>query len=544
MAKAQHRMKAKRGAASKPARNRCLSASSKDAEVARLSRELAEAREQQSATSEILRIISNSPTDLKLVFSAIAHSAARICEAFDVVVYSVDGNVLRLVAHHGPMPASDVPLHRGTVGGRTVIERRLIHTRDLQAEVDEFPEGSAMARQRGHRTNLSVPLLREGIAIGNIQVRRQEVRPFSDEQINLLKTFADQAVIAIENVRLFEAEQQRTRDLGEALEQQTATSDVLGIISSSPGELERVFQTMLANAVRICEAKFGMLFRYEGGAFHAAASLGVPPAYADYLRGRAHVVSEHPHNPLTRIARTKEVLHSPDISADRAYIERNPRIVALVELAGARSWLGVPMLKEDELTGALVIYRQEVRPFTDKQIALVENFARQAVIAIENTRLLNELRQRTNDLSESLEQQTATSDVLAVISSSPGDLEPVFKAMLDNAVRICEANFGNLFLYGQGAMRIVAMHNPPPAYAERWQQDPVVVVADNPHMPIARIAGTKAIIHIADLTAEPGYAEHGSRVGVTGEAARIRTMYTGCPNGGYVNGKYKCNIRR
>jgi two-component system, NtrC family, sensor kinase len=166
--------------------------------------ELDEALEQQTATSEVLRIISSSPTDANPVFDAIARSAARLCEAFDVVVYSVDGSVLRLVAHHGPMPAGDVPLHRGTVGGRTVIERRLIHTRDLQTEVDEFPEGSAIARQRGHRTNLSVPLLREDVAIGNIQVRRQEVRPFSDKQISLLKTFADQAVIAIENARLFD----------------------------------------------------------------------------------------------------------------------------------------------------------------------------------------------------------------------------------------------------------------------------------------------------------------------------------------------------
>jgi signal transduction histidine kinase len=178
--------------------------------------ELDEALEQQTATSEVLRIISSSPTDANPVFDAIARSAARLCEAFDVVVYSVDGSVLRLVAHHGPMPAGDVPLHRGTVGGRTVIERRLIHTRDLQTEVDEFPEGSAIARQRGHRTNLSVPLLREDVAIGNIQVRRQEVRPFSDKQISLLKTFADQAVIAIENVRLFEEIQDKSRQLAEA----------------------------------------------------------------------------------------------------------------------------------------------------------------------------------------------------------------------------------------------------------------------------------------------------------------------------------------
>jgi GAF domain-containing protein len=318
-------------------------------------------------------------------------------------------------------------------------------------------------------------------------------------------------------VRLFDEVQARTRELSESLEQQTATSEVLQVISSSPGELGLVFQAMLANAVRTSEAKFGMLFRYDGRAFHAAASLDLPPTYAEYLRERPHLVSEHPHNPLTRVARSKEVLLIPDITADQAYIERNPRIVALVELGGARTLFAVPMLKDNELIGAIVIYRQEVRPFTDKQIELVKNFASQAVIAIENTRLLNELR-------ESLQQQTATADVLQVISSSPGDLEPVFKAMLENAVRICEAKFGNLFLYGDGAWRIVAMHNPPPAYAERWRQDPLVVVGDNPQMPVARLARTKSVLHIADLTRDPGYAARDPRVVATADAAGIRTM--------------------
>src|SRR5215813_2206948 len=192
-----------------------------------LQRELAEAREQQAATSEILRVIASSPNDVQPVFDAIARSVARLCEAFDVMVLRVDGDVLRLVAHHGPIPAGDVPLHRGTLGGRTIIDRRLFHIKDLPAEVEEFPEGSALARERGLRTTLSVPLIRENVAIGNIQARRSEVRPFSENQIKLLETFADQAVIAIENVRLFQELQARNRDLTEALEQQTATSEIL-----------------------------------------------------------------------------------------------------------------------------------------------------------------------------------------------------------------------------------------------------------------------------------------------------------------------------
>jgi GAF domain-containing protein len=266
------------------------------------------------------------------------------------------------------------------------------------------------------------------------------VRPFSDKEIRLLQNFAAQAVIAMENARLLNELRQRTDDLSESLEQQTATSEVLKVISSSRGELELVFQAMLENATHICEANFGVLHLYESGGFRIGATHNAPSAFAEAVARRDPIFHPTLQHPLARVAATKDVVHVSDLALDEAYKNRDAGVVRLVELAGARSLIAVPMLKDDVFVGDIVIYRQEVRPFTEKQIALVQNFAAQAVIAIENARLLNELRQRTDDLSESLEQQTATSEVLKVISSSPGELQPVFRAMLENAVRICEAS--------------------------------------------------------------------------------------------------------
>jgi len=305
----------------------------------------------------------------------------------------------------------------------------------------------------------------------------------------------------------------RTRELAESLEQQTATSEVLRVISSSPGELEPVFQAMLANAVRICEGKFGIMFGFADGAFRALSSLGGPPAL---LIQQPQVVSEHPHNPLTRVAESKAVLHIPDLTVDQAYIECNPRIVALVESGGARSWLGVPMLKENELIGAISIYRQEVRPFTDKQTELVQNFAAQAVIAIENTRLLNELR-------ESLQQQTATSEVLGLISSSPGELAPVFESLLANAKHLCGAKFGMLALREGDAFRTVALHGATAEYTEaRWRAPLIRPAADTG---LGRVLRTKQVVQIADVQAVAGYVDNPVQTPLA-QLAGARSMLT------------------
>jgi GAF domain-containing protein len=333
------------------------------------------------------------------------------------------------------------------------------------------------AQAMGLRRILGVPMLRDGHPIGVI--------------------FADQAVIAIENVRLFEAEQARTRELSESLEQQTATSAVLKVISSSPGELEPVFQTMLENATRICDAKSGTLYRYDGDVVHLAAQFGTPPALIEFQRKRGPFRLETAGpGALGRVIRTKAVVHSADSAADP-----NPGVAT--RLGGARSIVGVPMLKDNEVIGAIIIYRQEVQPFTDKQIELVKNFAAQAVIAIENTRLLNELRQRTGDLSEALEQQTATSEVLRIISSSPGELEPVFNTILANATRICEAKFGLLYQSERDVLRTVAMHGAPPALVKERQRDPIVRPA--PATGLGQALAARQPVQIADILKRPEY---------------------------------------
>ncbi len=436
-ANTRRRNTVKRPNAAKAVARRSSSLVSLETKFALLTRERDEALEQLSAASKVLKVISSSPGDLKPVFEAILENATRICEASFGNLALFDGRHLRMVAMHRAPKAFEelrrrnpvIPLS-GTPLARLFETKRAIHIRDLAAE--EPYASSAVAKLAGGRTFIGVPMFKENDLIGAIAIYRQEVCPFTDKQIELLKNFAAQAVIAIENTRLLNELRQRTDDLSESLEQQTATSEVLRVISSSPGELQPVFDAILANAVRLCEAKFGVLWLAETNGFRSVALHGAPPALAEARRREPFVASFGLNSGVGRVMKTKQVLHIEDYRQDLGYLERDPRVVSLVERGGARTVVITPLLKDAEAIGTLIIYRQEVRPFTDKQIALVQNFAAQAVIAIENARLLNELRQ-------SLEQQTATADVLRVISSSPGELEPVFNAMLANAARICEA---------------------------------------------------------------------------------------------------------
>jgi GAF domain-containing protein len=487
--------------------------------------DLTESLEQQTATSEVLKVISRSTFDLQAVLDTLVESAARLCNADMAAITRSEGTVYRHVASYGLTPdeqesAKRVPieLNRSTVTGRAVLERKIIHILDGKSDPDfNFAEG---LKRIGFRTLLGVPLLREGQPIGVIVLMRKTVNAFSDKQIELVTTFADQAVIAIENVRLFEAEQQRTRELSESLEQQTATSEVLRVISSSPGELELVFEAMLTNATRLCEAKFGVLYLYDEGKLRVGAVHDVPLAFAE-ARGK-EPFTPAPDTGTGKVLATKQAVQIADLAATQSYSDRNPVVVTAVEVGGVRTSLSVPMLKENALVGIISIYRKEVRPFTEKQTTLLQNFAAQAVIAIENTRLLNELRGRTQELTEALEQRTATSEVLGVISSSPGELTSVFDTILANALRLCDADMGHVLRTEAGALSVAAMRGGRPEYAEFLRER-------GPWRPASHGAPAQAMeqkkpVQIADMRETAGY-DRGERSTVAAvERGGVRTV--------------------
>ena len=471
-------------------------------EVQAKTRDLEETLQQQTATADVLKVISRSAFDLQSVLQTLVESAARLCGADKAqILRPRDSRHFYAAASYGHTKEyndylSTLAFSPGREGvvGRVLMEGQPVQIADVLADSDY----RLLETQRlgGFRTHLGVPLLREGNPVGILIVSRITVRPFDEKQIELVTTFADQAVIAIENARLFNETQ-------EALERQTATAEVLEVISSSPGDLDPVFRTMLEKATRICGANFGLLNLIEGDGFRNVASHNVPVAYVGtHKDGRFH---PHPNSGVGRVKRTRQTVQIDDLRTELPYLEGDPHVVAVADVAGARTVVLVPMLKEDELIGVISIYRQEVRPFGGKQIELLTSFASQAVIAIENARLLKELRARTDDLSESLDQQTATSEVLQVISSSTGDVVPVFHKLLENATRVCGAEFGSMNLFEEGAFRRVALYNAPAVFA----QTPVGPDDPIPHPESGRgiVLRTREVVQIADLKAGRAYLE-------------------------------------
>jgi signal transduction histidine kinase len=459
-----------------------------------------EALEQQTTTSEILRVISSSPTDVQPVFDAIARSAAQLCEAFDVSIFRVAGDRLAFVAHHGPIAQRHggfwLPLVRGTVGGRSVLESRTVHVADLQNEDCEFPDAVENARRFGFRTILSVPLLREGIAIGGIQLRRTEVQLFSERQVALLQTFADQAVIAIENVRLFN----ETKD---ALEQQTATSEILRVISRSPNDLQPVFQAVAETAARLLRADNAQIFRVDGSVLRVAASHGalraydvheLPPISRGLVTGRAII--------------DRRTIHVHDLLAE---VETEyPEARELQRRAGHRTTLVTPMVHQGTSIGAIAILRREVRPFTDKEIGLLQTFADQAVIAIENVRLFTELQTSNRELTEALDKQTATSEILRTIAHVQTDVQPVFDTIVRNAAQLCHAAVAGLFLTDGQMIHLPANYgSSPEALAVNRARFPRPLDTNTP----AGVAIlTRSVVHVAD-TEEPSAGEYARQTG-------------------------------
>ena len=458
---------------------------------------LSEALEQQAATSEVLKVISRSAFDLQLVLDTLVESAVRLCDADHAWLFQRDGEFFHWVTSFGH--ASDVraqlrdyfksrkvPVDRGSITGRAAMEAQAVHVPDVLAD----PEYTWSGAQKigGYRAALGAPLLHKGTVVGVIFVAKTVPQPFTAKQIELVTTFADQAVIAIENTRLLNELRQRTGDLSELLEQQTAASQVLQVISSSTGELEPVFQAILASATRTCDAKFGLLYRIENGSARIISKLGIPPAFAEYLKRGPHrppLNRVSPLTPIGRVIQSRQLVHLADYRTDQSYLDRDPITVAAIELGSIRTLLVVPMIKNDALMGAIVIFRQEVRPFTDKQIELLQNFAAQAVIAIENARLLHELR-------ESLQQQTATADMLKVISRSTFDLQAVLKTLVECAAQLCDAYDSAIWRPDGDRLLLVAHHGPIPAET----------------LPLIRgtVAGRTVLdgraLHIADLQTE------------------------------------------
>jgi GAF domain-containing protein len=413
-------------------------------ENVRLFNETKEALDRQTATSEILRVISQSPTDVQPVFDAIAESAARLCETYDVYIRVLESQGLRLVAHHGPIPAAAlVPVVRGSVSGRVVLERRAVHVDDIQTAVDEFPEGATLGREFGHRTNLGVPLLREGTPLGAIGMRRAEVKPFTAKEIDLLQTFANQAVIAIENVRLFKELEIRNRDLTEALDQQTATAEILRVISQSKTDAQPVFDTIIRSAVRLLGGFSGVITQIIGDRLHLAALTSTNPSGDAAQRALWPRLVHEDFSVHGQVITTLGPRFVTDVEVDPSVPSTE---IAVARARGYRSIVGVPLLRDGRAVGSLAVTRQAAGPFADGEIGLLQTFADQAAIAIENVRLFKELEARTQDLTRSVGELRALNEVGQAISSTL-DLQEVLSTIVVRATNLLGTDAGVIYEY-------------------------------------------------------------------------------------------------
>jgi GAF domain-containing protein/anti-sigma regulatory factor (Ser/Thr protein kinase) len=498
--------------------------------------QVTEALEQQTATSEILRVISSSPTDVQPVFDAIAASATRLCEAVNALVVRVDEQLLHLVAHHNVTPKRLDALerlfpgraNRGGVTGRVVLTHAVVHVEDVYADPEYTqPQGDDL----GYRTALGVPMLREGVAIGLILVARDRVAPFSGKQIALLQTFADQAVIAIENVRLFKELEARNRNLTEALEQQTATSEILRIIAHAQTDVQSVFDAIVRNAVRLCGASNGGVYRFDGDLVHSVAHDGyTPDQLAQWKATWPRPVTAS--SVACQAIRTQGLVQIPDIETTISLPHLSPETLANLRARGTRSVIAVPMWRQREVIGAISLGHRDIDAFSSTQVDLLTTFADQAVIAIENVRLFTELEARNRDLTEALEQQTATAEILRVISRSPTDVQPVFDTIVGSAVRLCDGLYGTAHRFDGELVHLTAHHDCPPDALEALRR--AFPMRPTRHMMSGRAILTRAVVHVEDVLTDPEYARHVGRAGGFRGVLAVPMLREGDPIGAIV----------
>jgi GAF domain-containing protein len=483
-------------------------------ENTRLLNELRESLQQQTTTADVLKVISRSAFDLQKVLDTLVQSAANLCDSHDTAILQRDGDVLRIVSHRGHIASvaeGTLPMTRKSSVGRAILNRQTVHLADAQAETDQYPVGSAIARQLGFRTILTVPLIGSGEAVGAITLRRPEVRPFTDRQIELLQTFADQAVIAIENARLFEAEQESKRELQQSLEQQTATADVLKTISRSALDLQKVLDTLVESATRLCRADMGLIRRKQGEVFPLAATFGMKPEWRDIV-GRAPGLPGS-HSIAGRAMQKLRTVQSPDVLADPEYT-----LTERQKIIGMRAILVTPLMREGQMIGYIAFYRLAPGAFTDKQVELIETFADQAVIAIENARLFEAEQVSKRDLQESLAYQTATGGVLDVISRSPNELQPVLDTIVQTAQRLCQSDRAQFFRLDNGKYRLAAYQGTNPEFLNYLAENPISTEPGSGST-TGKAARERRTIHVGDSSADPEFA-----IGNINRAGRGRSV--------------------